>query len=786
MELGERLRMLGPGRRSECTVLEQQIVLADDECAALSDVGESLPSRLGSLFAAGGGPQLEALHWSGSEAGPEAAFGELYARLGLALQRAAGHRVAVWGVQADTAGRGVWAWFEFEHDEVGDAASRLALDMLCATMPALRPPVRGNSPTLPANAGWPEFLAFAQPLVLPRDTEALLSAARARGIPCFKLERAPYQGLAGPFRIRPNGLVSFGHCAHKRIVDGTLSIDRADAVAPLLKNATARHAALQRLGLPLARPGEAPRGPRFQLLLAGAQLVAVMPHDGVNARAPTSDLHPATLKRLQSLAQELDSGLLLVELACTDPRRPLEQQGGTVVDAHFAPNLDRELDGLPEVLRSAAEAFVDWLYPSGAPSRIPVAAVTGTNGKTTTSRMIERIAREAGLRTGLDCSDGLYFDGQRAPEERQRDSMRFYPIFEHPELEFAVLEEYFGVVLRAGFANTFSDVAVCTNVTNDHLGRIGIHSLEQMAEVKRLVVSRAREGAVLNADDPLTLAMIPQLEARRLGLVSRRRTAAELAAAADRPALLCVLEVQDEANWLVVYDGEQRLPLMPETAIPATLGGAAAHNTCNAMQAALAALLLGFDRKAVRTALAGFAMGFADTPGRLNLFRGLPFSVLMDYAHNEDGFRALVELTDRLQVQGRRILMVGYTDDRRDAEILSAARVLAGHFDHYLCRNFRKLRDTRRTLQDIPRLLRQGLLEGGASPDMIDIVPVADDATDAALALVREGDLLVMLLGSEEFAELWGRLESLRSEGQAQASAWTGIQARTEAVNPSV
>jgi UDP-N-acetylmuramyl tripeptide synthase len=822
MEIREKLWLLGPGRRSEKTVFEQQFIFSSTERTALDASGSELAHGLAARLEQSGINQLPARQ-ADTGSGIDAAliFCRLFARLAILLQQSGGHRVAEWGAVADEQGQGYWVWFEYEHDAVAAAAVVLSLKLLTELEPALLIPDMSGEAVELQEESIAGFLAVAQTRVLPKDAEAIIHAAHARDIPCVKLERPPYQGLQGAFRIRQNGLLKLGHCAHRLIVDGTLCVSRNAELLPLVHNRAARQSLLASLKLPMPRvdpeagncalskhalrsaerigypislnvtanngqvyswPDIASAddlrrvldtarrygtqvalqgmvtGEDWHLLLVGGEVLALLRAGGA---VELNLLAAGTRQMAESLAGRLGSGILLVHLRSTDIQLELNDGGGAFLDFEPAPRLDEVLAGELELLDRVAAAYVDHLFPAGSESRVPIVAITGTNGKTTTSRMIETIARKSGRVTGMASTGGIYSNGQLFAKDGKGGSGRQFRLFEREEIDFVVMEEYFGSILRVGFAYQHCDVAVCTNVAEDHLGRIGVYDLAGIAATKVLAIKRARKAAVLNADNEFSLGMMQDAVAEKIGLVSMQLDAGALQAMLDRPGILCVLEKEQDETWLVIYDQGQRQALMAERDIPATFLGTAAHNTCNAMQAALACVFLGFSREQIRAALAGFTTDFNFAPGRLNQLDGLPFRFIMDYAHNLDGFRALCGFVDKQQVSGRKILCVAFSGDRQNREMQQAISYLAGHFDYFVCRRYPGLRG--REPEEIPRLIERYLLEAGVPAESIQLALDHRKAIATALESARPGDLLVVLAGGSEFSHIWQQAEALKT-----------------------
>jgi len=447
--------------------------------------------------------------------------------------------------------------------------------------------------------------------------------------------------------------------------------------------------------------------------------------------------------------------MMALDVVTTDIGRPLDETGGAIVDADFAPEIDQLLPQSSALATRAAEAFVRWLYPTGSTSRIPVVAVTGTNGKTTTCHMISRIMKVFGHHTGKVCTSGIYIDEQFI---ESGNSGAHHYLFEKPGIDFVVLEEYFGRIARAGFPFSRTDVAVCTNVTKDHLGRIGIHTLEEMTELKRAVMVRARDGVVLNADDANCLAMLPHLTARKTCLVSSKLDMQQIKPLCSTASSFCVLEQIDERSWIVIHDEGNIHPLIAVDDIPATFSGQARHNTCNAMSAAAACFLSGADVISINEGLSSFEMGFRSTPGRLNIYDDLPFQVIMDFAHNEDSFHQLCKYIDQQEVAGKKIVMMSVSGDRQDDDVIAAAAEMAGYFDHYICRNYPDKRG--RPLESIPDLSKEGLLQGGVEEHAISMVTDASEAIQISLDLADKGDLLVLLVSETEIDSIWEQVTS--------------------------
>jgi cyanophycin synthetase len=382
--------------------------------------------------------------------------------------------------------------------------------------------------------------------------------------------------------------------------------------------------------------------------------------------------------------------------------------------------------------------------PTTIRPRIPVVAVTGTNGKTTTSRMIAHIGREAGRLVGWSNTDGIYVDGVLVEAGDYSGPSGAGRVLAHREVDFAVTETARGGILLKGIGLVSNDVSVVTNVTADHLGHQGIDTVDQLAEVKGVVarITKKTGWAVLNADDPRVFAMRTTTPARPW-VFSRD---------ADSPALREILAHGGRATtvldgWITVLEGSRADPLVEVVEVPMTLSGLSRFNVENALAAASAALAAGIDRTHVIAGLRSFLPDAEHNPGRMNFFTLGDVSVVMDLAHNEAGLEALIEIMRGVRAPGRRLLLgLGAVGDRQDdlIELLGeiAARdadvVVIGHKQHYL---------RGRTMEELEALLRAGAERVGMTD--IESRPTELESLQALLAMAEPGDVVGLMCHAE-------------------------------------
>jgi cyanophycin synthetase len=463
-----------------------------------------------------------------------------------------------------------------------------------------------------------------------------------------------------------------------------------------------------------------------------------------------------------------------VDFLSTNIAESYKAIGGGICEVNAAPGFRMHVAPSEGTPRDVAGPVIDMLFPPGAPFRVPIAAITGTNGKTTTARMLAHIAKMAGYTPGLTTTDGVYIDGQRTVEGDMTGPVSARMVLADPQIDFAVLETARGGLLRAGMGVPEVDVGAVLNVQSDHLGMKGIDTLEQLAEVKRIVVEVAKDCAVLNADDPNVLRMSGYTDAKTICYVTLNPSHGLVREHIRAGGRACALEAGVNGQMITLYDKGSHIPLLWTHLIPATLEGKALHNVQNAMFAASIAYSLGIRLEAIRQGLRTFDSTFFQAPGRMNVFDEHPFKVLFDYGHNANAVRVMADLAERLDVAGRRIVVLAGPGDRRDEDILAIADAVAGRFDHYFCRRDDALRG--RAPDEVPRMLASRLRERGVPEAAISIIPDEQEAIDAALRMGRAGDLL--LIFADALTRSWKQVIKFRPDGLApKPAAKTASQA---------
>lgn len=468
---------------------------------------------------------------------------------------------------------------------------------------------------------------------------------------------------------------------------------------------------------------------------------------GGSAIDRTDVIHPdnASIARRAALTVGLD--VAGIDFIAPDIARSVRETGGGIVEVNAAPGFRMHLEPSEGASRDVAKAVVADLFPPGTRSRIPIVAVTGTNGKTTVVRMVARIAREMGKTVGLTNTSGVYINDEqvRAADASGPKSARM--VLRDPTVDIAVLETARGGMLREGLACDRCDVGVVLNVTADHLGLKGVDTLEDLAAVKSIVAeSVSRRGvAVLNGDDPLTLRMARHTGGRvaYFTLNGGPDMSPFLQKHVAQGGLLAAREPSIHGGELALYDRGQRWSVVEANEIPATLRGLAGFNIANALAAIAAGHGLGARPEVMARALRAFTSSHAENPGRFNVHDAHGFRVIVDYAHNPGAMRAIGELIGRLRSDvGRVIGVVSIPGDRRDEDILEMGALSAEMFDELI---FRERPDGRgRPAGSVVSLLTEGALSAGFPSDRVHRILSEARAVETGLRMAQPGDLVMV------------------------------------------
>ncbi|MBC7950099.1 MAG: cyanophycin synthetase [Chitinophagaceae bacterium] len=470
----------------------------------------------------------------------------------------------------------------------------------------------------------------------------------------------------------------------------------------------------------------------------------------------TDEVHPANIFMFERIARIIGLDICGIDVMATDLQTPVGENGGAILEVNAAPGFRMHIEPAQGIARNVAEPVVDMLFPKGSAGRIPIIAITGTNGKTTTTRLTAHIAKSAGKKCGYTTSDGVYIQNQMMMKGDCTGPVSSAFVLKDPTVDFAVLECARGGILKSGLAFAHCDVAIVTNVAADHMGLGGINTLEQMAKVKAVLPETVfpHGYAILNADDDLVYKMREGLDCN-VGLFSMDENNPRIKKHCASGGLATVYE----NGFITIMKGTWKIRVMPVKDIPITFEGKALHNIQNCLPAVLATYLFrDITIEDVRTALHSFIPSSSQTPGRLNFFHFRDFTVLADFAHNPHGLKLLCDFIGKLDYSSR-IGIISGTGDRRDEDIRELGEISAGCFDEIIIRCDKNLRG--RTADDIIQLLKQGIEK--VNPNVpIMIIPDENEALEYVYKNHKSGALYTIMCdvvagALEKLKELKGR-----------------------------
>ncbi len=453
----------------------------------------------------------------------------------------------------------------------------------------------------------------------------------------------------------------------------------------------------------------------------------------------TDEVHPANIFMFERIAKIIGLDICGVDVMAVDLKTPVAENGGAILEVNAAPGFRMHIDPSEGLPRNVAEPVVDMLFPKGSAGRIPIIAITGTNGKTTTTRLTAHIAKSAGKKVGYTTSDGVYIQNQLMMKGDCTGPVSSTFVLKDPTVDFAVLECARGGILKSGLAFQSCEVAVVTNVAEDHIGLGGINDINAMAKVKQVVPETVFQHgyAVLNADDDLVYKMKNDLRCN-IALFSMDENNPRIKAHAATNGLACVYE----NGYVTIMKGSWKIRVLQARDIPLTYEGKAVHNINNCLPAVLATYLFrDITIDDIRTGLQTFIPSESLTPGRLNFFQFKNFTMLADFAHNPHGLKLLCDFVSKLDYPTK-IGVISGTGDRRDEDIRELGEISAQFFDEIIIRCDKNLRG--RTAEDIIDLLQQGIRK--VNPDLPTvIIPNEDQALDYIYENAKQGALYTIM-----------------------------------------
>ncbi len=484
---------------------------------------------------------------------------------------------------------------------------------------------------------------------------------------------------------------------------------------------------------------------------AGYQLDSVLPKGerlflkttanistGGTAIDVTDEVHPENVFLFERIARIIGLDVAGIDVIAPNVSEPLRENGGGIIEVNAAPGFRMHLAPSEGIGRNVAEHVIDMLFPPGTPARIPIFAITGTNGKTTTTRLIAHILRNSGRTVGFTTTDGTYIGNEQIVKGDNTGPVSAQLVLKDPTVDVAVLETARGGIIRSGLGFDYADIGVVLNVASDHLGLKDVNTLEDLARVKS-VVPRAvgkRGYAVLNAEDDLVYKM-KELVDGKVVCFSMDENHPNIVRRAERGKISCVFE----NGFVTILKGKWKVRVEKVVNIPLTYGGRAEFMIQNVLAATLACFVHGVSIEDIRVGLTTFNAGTAQTPGRLNFLEVGQVTVLMDYAHNPAGFRGLTKFVSRLPNKYRTVVM-NVPGDRRDNDIREMGEIAGEAFDRIVIREGHYLRG--REGAEIAALLQEGIKNSGKEPQ-VRVIPDSRDAIQHAVKYGRKGELVVTL-----------------------------------------
>ncbi len=420
----------------------------------------------------------------------------------------------------------------------------------------------------------------------------------------------------------------------------------------------------------------------------------------------TDEVHPTNIFMCERIAKIIGLDICGIDIMAKDLRNPITENGGAVLEVNAAPGFRMHIEPAEGLPRNVAEPVIDMLFPDKGNGRIPIIAITGTNGKTTTTRLTAHICKTAGKKVGYTTSDGVYIQNQLMMKGDCTGPISSAFVLKDPTVDFAVLECARGGILKNGLAFQNCDVAIVTNVAADHMGLGGINTIEQMAKVKAVVPETVfpHGYAVLNADDDLVFAMVKELKCN-IALFSMDENNPRIQEHCKKGGLATVFE----NGYVSILKGTWKIRVMHVKDIPLTFEGKATHNIANTLPSVMATYLYkSITINDIKTGLQTFIAGSNTTPGRLNFFHFKNFTFLADFAHNPHGLNLLCDFISKLDYKYK-VGVISGTGDRRDEDIRELGAISAKFFDEIIIRCDKNLRG--RTADEIIGLLQEGINE---------------------------------------------------------------------------
>jgi cyanophycin synthetase len=457
---------------------------------------------------------------------------------------------------------------------------------------------------------------------------------------------------------------------------------------------------------------------------------------GGTATDVTDLVHPDNIFMCERIARIIGLDICGIDIMAENLTEPVKDIGGAILEVNAAPGFRMHIDPAEGIPRNVAEPVIDMLYPKGSSARIPIIAVTGTNGKTTTTRLMAHMVKTMGYKVGYTTTDGIYIQNQLMLRGDCTGPVSAEFVLKDPAIDFAVLETARGGILRAGLGFHNCDIAIVTNIAEDHLGLQDIDTIEQLTRVKAVVpASVLPDGyAILNADNKYAVSMAKECVCK-IAYFSMDENNSIIKEHINKGGLAAVYE----NGYVTICKGTWKIRIEKAVNIPLTFGGRATYNIANVLPTLLAGFIRNFKIEDMRVALQTFIPGPAQTPGRMNIFRFKNFELMVDYAHNTSGFEAIGEMLSK--IDANHVGVIAGVGDRRDEDTIGLGRQAAKMFDEIVIRQDKNLRG--RTEDEIIELIKRGIREVDPNKKVTSFKRESD-AIDFAIKNARKGTFLTI------------------------------------------
>jgi cyanophycin synthetase len=483
------------------------------------------------------------------------------------------------------------------------------------------------------------------------------------------------------------------------------------------------------------------KGLTLESVVSAGELLLLKPTANLSTGGTAEDItdvvHPYNIFMAERIAKIIGLDICGIDIIAADLTTPIDENGGAVIEVNAGPGFRMHLAPTHGLPRNVAGSVVDMLFPLGSPFKIPIIAVSGTNGKTTTTRLMAHIVRNMGYKVGFTTSDGIYIQNRMLQKGDCTGPLSAEFVLRDPTVNFAVLETARGGILKSGLGFGNCNIAIITNISADHLGLKGINTLEELARVKAVVAeSVLPDGyAILNADDDLVYNMRKNLNCN-LAYFSMDENNPRIVEHCKKGGLAAIYE----DGYVTISKGEWKMRIDKAVNIPLTFRGRAKFNIQNVLPTVLASFIQGFKIADIKQALETFIPSPAQTPGRMNMFRFRNFDLMLDYAHNPAGFKAVGDFLENVEATEKVGIIAG-VGDRRDEDIFELGQLSAKMFDKIIIRQDKNLRG--RSEENLIELMKQGIASIDPNLEVI-VIPKESEAIRFAVDNAKKGSYIVI------------------------------------------